>query len=73
MTPSGGSDTTDDRRVSDHEERETLPAHEEYKRDHAFKRSIGCTVREGILWDEAWAAARSYYLARVGGERDAQS
>jgi hypothetical protein len=50
-----------------------LPAHDAYARDHAFNRSIGFTVREGILWDEAWMAARHHYLARIGTEQDARA
>ncbi len=62
---------TDDRRQREvNGLHERLPQHEIHARDHAFKRSIGFTMREGVLWDEAWIAARSYYLARVGGERD---
>lgn len=41
-----------------------LPEHDSYRRDQEFKASIGVSVREGILWDQAWAAARRYYLAR---------
>jgi hypothetical protein len=71
MTGSGQSDT-DPRRHRECVSR-PLPEHETFQRDREFKKSIGVTGREGILWDEAWLAARSYYLARVGHERDARS
>jgi hypothetical protein len=75
MTLTGKSDTVrDDGDMDERRKREraakALPEHDAHARDHAFKGSLGYTVREGILWDEAWMAARSYYLSRVGQERD---
>lgn len=47
-----------------------LPEDERVERDRLFKRSTAFSIREGLLWDEAWSAARSYYLSRIGGEED---
>lgn len=50
-----------------------LPEHDAYRRDREFKASIGVSIREGILWDQAWAAARSYYLARAAPEQKSEA
>jgi hypothetical protein len=72
MTDSGQS-AIDARRKKEASRRRLLPEHETFARDQAFKQSIGASVREGIIWDEAWEAARSYYAARVRDREDARA